>query len=296
MQQASIVVFGEVLVDNFPDGTQVLGGAPFNVAWHLQAFQQTPLFISRVGVDAVGNKIRAAMRQWGLTEIGLQSDSHYPSGQVSIQLQNGEPNYSILDFQAYDFINAAELPVQHASWVYHGSLALRHLGSQQALQALKQDFSGLVFMDVNLRSPWWDKTVLEKQFITADWLKLNQHELHMLKSAQLDEKTLMQQLIDEYQLAGVVLTCSEAGAMALAATGEFLQVKPESNVQVLDTVGAGDAFAAVFLLGLQLNWSLAVVMQRAQDFATAIVGQRGAIVTDLAFYEVYVGAWLEKAE
>ena len=32
------VVFGEVLFDCFPDGSRVLGGAPFNVAWHCQAF------------------------------------------------------------------------------------------------------------------------------------------------------------------------------------------------------------------------------------------------------------------
>ena len=37
-------VFGEVLFDVFPDGKQVLGGAPFNVAWHLQAFGIAPYF------------------------------------------------------------------------------------------------------------------------------------------------------------------------------------------------------------------------------------------------------------
>ena len=35
---ARAIIFGEVLFDTFPDGTAVLGGAPFNVAWHLQGF------------------------------------------------------------------------------------------------------------------------------------------------------------------------------------------------------------------------------------------------------------------
>ena len=48
------LIFGEVLFDRFPDGSIVLGGAPFNIAWHLQAFKQSPLFISRVGDDPLG--------------------------------------------------------------------------------------------------------------------------------------------------------------------------------------------------------------------------------------------------
>ena len=49
-------IFGEVLYDHFPDGQRVLGGAPFNVAWHLQAFGQAPRFVSRVGHDAEGRQ------------------------------------------------------------------------------------------------------------------------------------------------------------------------------------------------------------------------------------------------
>ena len=54
------VVFGEVLFDIFPDGSRVLGGAPFNVAWHLQAFGCAPLFVSRIGEDENGEQVRAA--------------------------------------------------------------------------------------------------------------------------------------------------------------------------------------------------------------------------------------------
>ncbi|MBA1332725.1 carbohydrate kinase, partial [Candidatus Endoriftia persephone str. Guaymas] len=48
------IIFGEVLFDCFEDGSRVLGGAPFNVAWHLQALGAAPLFISRVGDDSLG--------------------------------------------------------------------------------------------------------------------------------------------------------------------------------------------------------------------------------------------------
>jgi fructokinase len=86
-----LYIFGEVLFDHFPDGTRVLGGAPFNVAWHLQAFGQSPLLISRVGSDPEGTQVRAAMRDWSLSSSGLQTDTVHPTGKVTVAFQDGEP-------------------------------------------------------------------------------------------------------------------------------------------------------------------------------------------------------------
>ena len=60
------VLFGEVLFDTYPDGNRVLGGAPFNVASHLQAFGARPLFVSRVGEDPNGDEVRGRMQSRGM--------------------------------------------------------------------------------------------------------------------------------------------------------------------------------------------------------------------------------------
>jgi fructokinase len=60
---------------------------------------------------------------------------------------------------------------------------------------------------------------------------------------------------------------------------------------VIDTVGAGDAFAAVTLLGLIHGWPLATSLERAQTFAARIVGQRGATSAERALYAPFVAAW-----
>ena len=104
-----IALFGEVLMDQFPDGQQVLDGAPFNMAWHLQAFDQVPCFISRVGNDAIGKSIRQAMTDWGMAVENLQTDSDYPTGTVKVSINKDEPAYEILANQAYDFIAAQQL-------------------------------------------------------------------------------------------------------------------------------------------------------------------------------------------
>ncbi len=71
-----VVVFGEVLFDRFPDGCEVLGGAPFNVAWNLQALDARPILVSRVGNDRLGRRILAAMKEWGMDLAGMQVDEH----------------------------------------------------------------------------------------------------------------------------------------------------------------------------------------------------------------------------
>ena len=81
-----IAIFGEVLIDQFPDGHQVLGGAPFNVAWHLQAFGQAPCFISRIGNDSMGESIRQAMIDWGVSVENMQTDHYHPTCTVEVTL------------------------------------------------------------------------------------------------------------------------------------------------------------------------------------------------------------------
>jgi len=287
-----IAIFGEVLIDQFPDGHQVLGGAPFNVAWHLQAFGQHPCFISRVGNDAIGENIRQAMTDWGMSVENLQTDPDHPTGTVKVSINKGEPSYEILANQAYDFIAAQQLNrTDQYSLIYHGTLALRNGVSEQALNALKARHTGKVFVDVNLRAPWWHKEPVDKWVSKADWVKLNHDELMQLMPPQNTLQDTMRLFLTQHHLDVLIVTCGESGAMALNNAGEFFEVAPAVNLPIVDTVGAGDAFSAVLLLGIQQNWSLSVTMERAQSFASALVTRRGATVQDLSFYQTFISAW-----
>ena len=93
-------VFGEVLFDRFEDGSSVLGGAPFNVVWHLQGFGLEPLLISRVGNDRLGEQVIAAMESWGMDTRGIQFDKDHPTGTVNVTLNNGQPTFDIVPERA----------------------------------------------------------------------------------------------------------------------------------------------------------------------------------------------------
>lgn len=291
MSSSRLCIVGEVLFDHFPDGKRVLGGAPFNVAWHLQAFGQLPYFVSRVGADAEADEVLGAMRQWGMDTEGVQLDSQLPTGKVSIQFENGEPQYDIVHPCAYDAIDANSLASQSCRLLYHGSLALRDTVSAGAVEQLKSCKPGIVFVDVNLRPPWWQPQRVLEMVRSADWVKLNTDELDSLHAAQGDSVARAADFLEHYDLRGLVLTHGGEGAEVLTASGEHHTIRPESNIEIVDTVGAGDSFAAVIILGLTHDWPLQVTLERAQTFASKLVTRRGATVSDMVFYQPFIDLW-----
>lgn len=285
------LIFGEVLFDHFPDGSTILGGAPFNVAWHLHAFGLRPLMVSRVGNDTLGQSIENAMHDWGMDCSGLQHDPVHPTGTVEVSFNDGEPLYEIVDQVAYDFIDRQQLPKLNGSWLlYHGSLALRHTASQQALEQLKERVTDC-FVDINLRKPWWQRSDILAMMQGARWLKLNGDELTALYPSinNADHRlSLLTRQINDH----IVLTGGESGAKLIPIhQGEACSVTPDSAADVVDTVGAGDAFCSIFLAGLLLDWPPELSMQRAQEFASAIVGIRGATTKNKAFYRQFIDSW-----
>jgi len=291
-KHAAALIFGEVLFDCFPDGNSVLGGAPFNVAWHLQAFGLSPLMISSVGDDELGASVKRAMLDWNMDTAGLQLDSAHPTGSVDIEFDQGEPHYTIVEQRAYDHIQAQSLPsLADYNLLYHGTLALRNSVSREALSRLKAGHHGTVFMDVNLRDPWWKKAFVQELLNDADWVKLNEDELLLLGIGSGTTESQAREFLDAHGLTGLVVTLGAKGAIALTADGKLIDVAPSKTLDVVDTVGAGDAFTSVLILGITRAWPLDATMQRAQSFASLIVGKQGATVHDPGFYTEIIRDW-----
>lgn len=292
------IIFGEVLFDRFPDKT-VLGGAPFNVAWHLQGFGSFPLLISSVGNDSSGESVKQAMQAWNIDQSGLQTDSSHPTGAVDIQMQDQEHRFEILADQAYDYIDLG-LAIQALQTIepilfYHGSLAVRTERNRKVLNALLDDFTLPVFVDVNLRDPWWEAEHIPAMLKRAQWVKVNDEEIDLLAdrfnlaAGSLEAKA--QQFLECYDIRLLIVTLGSRGAAAFTAEQEVVRVTPEQNSAIVDTVGAGDAFSSVILLGMMQGWSLTETMQRAQAFASRICQQRGATTANIALYKEMLNKW-----
>jgi fructokinase len=295
----TVVLFGEVLADIFPDRS-VLGGAPFNVARHLKAFGQNPVLITRLGNDALREEVLRVMSKNEMEMLGVQCNNNHPTGQVRVHLEEGSHRFEILPLQAYDFIHPAMVRMAalsvHPVLVYYGTLAQRHDISRRALKTLLRSTDAAKFLDINLRYPWYDERTIGLSLQYADIVKLNDDELSLLaKMFELKNdkpENQVRELMTRFDIQQVVVTCGADGAWQINRDGNKVETTVRSSVTMLvDTVGAGDGFASVWILGALLGWPMVKTLERANAFAAAICGIRGAIPDHTDFYIPFIQKW-----
>ncbi len=285
----SVLVFGEALFDCFPDGKKVLGGAPFNVAWHLQALGNQPDFISRIAEDALGKKMLTAMRDWKMNTGYVQIDPIHQTGQVEVSIIDNEPSYTITPNCAYDFISAEQIEsLPNKGILYHGSLGLRNNISRNCLSTIIQQVDLSVFLDVNLRSPWWHKEEVFSWMEQARWVKLNEQELQQLGFVSTDIFEAMNKLLTQCKLELVIVTQGKKGVTVLGADGLVYQDTPTTVKHIIDTIGAGDGFSAVCIHGLAAGWAIEETLKLAQQFAGKVITLQGATTMDREFYQPFI--------
>ena len=88
----------------------------------------------------------------------------------------------------------------------------------------------------------------------------------------------------------VVVTRGADGATAVTPD-EIVHAPAGEAEAVADTVGAGDAFSAVLILGWMRSWPIDVTLARAADFAARVCTIRGATTTDRSLYRAAVESW-----
>jgi fructokinase len=289
------IVFGEVLFDRFPDGVEVIGGAPFNVAWHLHGLGERPVMVSRLGRDRRGEAIRRAMAHWGMSPLGVSEDPAAPTGLVRASVVDGEPRFEILARQAYDFIDLAQVDRVAAETrpaiVCHGTLALREAASRDALRHLHSSTRAPLFCDLNLRPPWDDAEAIEWSLAHASWLKLNVEELRRVSGAACADATEIRsvatRLRAERGWKALFVTQGSQGALAVDAEGDIHEVCSPEVEGFADSIGAGDAFTAVATLGLLRGWETRILLARAVAFAARVCTVRGATTEDRTLYDLF---------
>ena len=282
IQQPRPVLFGEVLFDCFGE-REVPGGAPLNAAWHLQALGWNPLLISRIGDDDQGRRIIKRMQDWGMDTAGIQHDQSHPTGRVEVKMDSDTHSFHILENQAYDFIVAEDAcraaERQQTGILYHGSLALR-AASGESLRRLSDEVDAPIFLDINLRAPWWRKDAVLEMIRRATHLKLNDEELALLCPASMKNaapERAAAEMCTDWKLETLWLTLGAEGAFYCSAAGDRLRIPPvEDNLSIVDTVGAGDAFSAALLGGFLKGSEPRETAACAAALAARVCGKRGA--------------------
>jgi fructokinase len=264
-----ILCFGEVLWDLLPSGPKV-GGAPMNVALHLSKFGFDVLFSSKIGKDKLGDDLRYYINEHGLSTSLLQVDPELPTSTVKVFLgKDNQVSFEIVDQVAWDHIelttNLSNAAIE-SNIIIYGTLASRHRYTYETLLCLLENQS-IKLIDVNLRPPFTNREVVELLLQRADIAKLNNDELLFIAgwyNKIYNEKDLIQWFAEKYKCSMVCVTKGSKGAL-IYDRNRILE-HPGYQVQVVDTVGAGDAFLA----GLVSRYLSGDSLEKSLDFACAV--------------------------
>ncbi|WP_461449557.1 carbohydrate kinase family protein [Mucilaginibacter sp.] len=271
--------YGEILWDLLPDGPQP-GGAPLNVAYHLNKLGVPTSIISRIGNDRSGDKLVDLLDSWGIKKHLLQVDQDHPTSSVIAKMNNGsEVSYEIVFPVAWDFISnsgAITRQLSPASYFVYGSLASRNETSRETLfEILESDV--IKVLDINMRPPYIGKDLLRVLLEKADIVKFNQAELEMtqmlFKSSSYNEASQVKFIQNYFNIPEVVVTKGEFGA-AYYKNEKSYQVWG-SEVKVVDTIGSGDSFLAAFIAGHYLDEQPEKILKSAIAMGAFIATKKG---------------------
>ena len=300
-RSARILVLGEALIDVFPD-REVIGGAPFNVARNLAALGAAPLLVSRVGAGPAGERVLGQMRELGMPVHGVQRDRERLTGRVQVTLEAGQPRYSIEPDAAWDWLDAesaaACVRAARPSLAYFGTLAQRSRPSRAAIREALAASPAQRLLDINLRGIDGERDIVAGSLDLADVLKLNEAELRTLAGwfqpeLQEDEAAAAFALAAAFRLQRIVVTRGANGWSSYETSPRRVLAGPSPQVTVVDAVGAGDAFAAVLLLGEMRGWSLETTLLRAAEFAARVCTLHGAFDPDSGIYAEAQERWAD---
>lgn len=277
----NIIGIGEILWDILPNGKH-LGGAPANFAYISKQLGNNGIVLSRVGNDEFGKEILSELKLKNISTDLIQIAAENPTGIVKVRLENGQPNYEIVENVAWDFLEFTENwnnVAERCDAVCFGSLAQRGKISRETIRKFVEKTKGLRIFDVNLRQNYFSNEILHESFRLANIVKLNHEELPIIseifeiEGAKLIEKA--EKLLLEFDLKMICVT--RGGNGSLLITQDAVSEHKGLKIKIADTIGAGDSFTAGMTHGILRDWTLEKINDFANKVGAFVASNTGAM-------------------
>ena len=272
-----ITCLGEALIDFLPieDGERMVGfrmhpgGSPLNVAVAVARLGLPIALAGKLSTDLFGRYLRAYLEREGV-DVGWLADVDAPSTLAFVATESGDPTFAFYGERAADtLLRAGDLPqalFAETAILHVGSISLLRGSTPEAVLAACQRLAGraLLSFDPNLRpaliadEPAY-RALLRRLAALVDILKVSADDLAWLASGRDPEVAAAELLVQGPAL--VVVTRGPDGVLALRRNkrarpdqtdGAVSTYRvPAPVVEVVDTVGAGDAFTGGLLSWLR---------------------------------------------
>ena len=279
----TIAGIGEVLWDIYPDAAH-FGGAPANFACHAASLGAEAWMVSAVGTDELGDRALAALREHSVHCTHLVQNPRRATGTVRVSLDAA-------GIASYEF--AADTAWDHLEWtddlaalaarcdaVCFGTLGQRSPVSRETIRRFVKAVprTALRVFDVNLRQRFYDMETIAASLQIATALKLNDDELPIVAELcgihATTPREMLIELMTRYDLSLAALTRGPRGSLLISTSEE--NECPAPSTDVLDTVGAGDAFTATLVTDFLRGSPLAKINRHANAVAAFVCSQNGA--------------------
>ncbi len=288
-----ILSLGEILWDII-EGHEFLGGAPLNFSVSAQRLGNTAHLISSVGNDRLGLCALERLKDLRLDISLIRTLHEIPTGVASARkYPNGDCRFEIPRPAAFDHLQVAPTQLSQLceldpEWIYFGTLAQTCAENETLLgEILPRLPKAKRFYDINLRDGHWNLPLVQRLSSQATVIKLNEEEAEILFAAAVADRPFSIESFCRHWSAhhGLKFVCVTRGKSGCSIwRDDKLRDFEGYPVAVADTVGAGDAFSAALLHGIQMDWPIEQTAAFS-NAAGALVASRAGATPDWSLEE-----------
>ena len=268
-----VLSFGEVLWDVY-ENSKYIGGAPLNFAAHFKKCGGESWIITAVGNDSLGKETVGGIKSLAIgTEYITVSEKE--TGRCLVTLdKNRVPTYNLLNDVAYDYIQKPDFGGEKSDVLYFGTLAMRNGHNRATLkQIVDENIASEVFVDINIRPPFYSEEVVRFACQNATILKISDEELPVVLNLLNFSEGSLEEIITKIastfdNLKLIIVTRGGDGSTVFDCRNKKTYIREAEKVQVVSTVGAGDSFSASFLA----KYLETKDIPKALDFSAKISG------------------------
>ena len=282
----NVLTFGELLYDVYND-VSVIGGAPFNYSIQLSRLLNNDdklKFITSLGNDELANNAMDFIKKENIDSSLIQINNNYNTGKATVFLNEKKvPDYIIHENAAWDNIEYNE-KIENAlkekyDLFYFNILSQRNECSYNTIKKIYNNInSKYKICDVTFRKTYYTKEKIKEALEFINILKINDDELYTIKnifypSLENDNEKLLKAINKDFNIEYIFLTLGAEGASVLYE-GEYI-FRASNKVKVVDTVGAGDSFAAALSYAILNNLDIKKVLDFASTVSEQMVQLKG---------------------